>query len=290
MQLIKRILVTTVFVIAILTFGLFLFLKFYKPPLSENYGKVDTQLFVGDSDNQPLIVAFGGSNGGNTWTDEFWMEIRNKFLAKGYAVLSIGYFRAENTPTTLDRISINAIYDSIKKASNHSKIDKGRIALLGSSRGGELVLNIASRYNDVDAVIAIVPPHVSFPALTSSANTSSWTFNDKEVPFVPFSYEAISSVIKGNSYRTCEIMLKNREAVVNSTIEVEKINGSILLMSATNDEVWPSIYMSEKIVDRLKMNQFKHYYEHSSFEGRHTESSKHFDVVFKFLDEHFKVN
>lgn len=286
----KRILATTVFVIAILVFGLFLFLKFYTPPLSKNYGKVDIQLFVGDSDNQPLIVAFGGSNGGNTWTGEFWTEIRNKFLQKGYAVLSIGYFHAENTPTTLDRISINAIYDSIKKVSNHPKIDKDRIALLGSSRGGELVLNIASRYSDVDAVIAIVPPHVSFPALTSSANTSSWTFNDKEVPFVPFSYQAIPSVIKGNNYRTCEIMLRNKEAVINATIEVEKINGPILLMPATNDEVWPSIYMSEKIVNRLEKNQFKHYYENFSFEGGHTESSKHFDVVFRFLDEHFKIN
>lgn len=68
MRLIKRILIWTASIIIILIFAHFIFIKFYTPPLSENYGKVDTQLFLGDLDNQLLIVAFGGSQGGNTWT------------------------------------------------------------------------------------------------------------------------------------------------------------------------------------------------------------------------------
>ena len=34
------------------------------PKLSDNTGKLDIQLFLGDSLNRPLIVGFGGSEGG----------------------------------------------------------------------------------------------------------------------------------------------------------------------------------------------------------------------------------
>ena len=128
MRLIKRILIWTVSIIIILIFALFIFIKFYTPPLSENYGKVDTQLFLSDLDNQPLIVAFGGSQGGNTWTEDYWALMRNRFLEQGYAVLSIGYFNTVNIPVNCDRISIGAIYDTIKSISSHPKINKDKIA------------------------------------------------------------------------------------------------------------------------------------------------------------------
>ena len=84
------------------------------------------------------------------------------------------------------------------------------------------------------------------------------------------------------------MILEDEKSWEKSVIEVEKINGPILLLSAKDDELWPSKFMSDKIVQRLKEKQFKYYYNHYSFAGRHHDTKKHFDVVFKFLDEHFK--
>jgi len=78
----------------------------------------------------------------------------------------------KETPNTLDRISLNAIHDAIIEVSKNTKIDAGKIALIGGSKGGELVLNLASYFDDIDAVIAISPSHVSFPAMTMRSNTS----------------------------------------------------------------------------------------------------------------------
>lgn len=65
---------------------------------------------------------------------------RNKFLEKGYAFLAVGYFGTETTPASIDRISLNAIHDSIASIiRQHPRIDKNKIALYGGSRGGELV-------------------------------------------------------------------------------------------------------------------------------------------------------
>ena len=270
----------------ILLFGMFLFVKFYTPPLSKNNGKVDAQLFLGDSENQPLIVAFGGSQGGNTWTEAYWSEMRAKFLNQGYAVLSIGYFNTEGTPETLDRISLNAIYDTIKSISNNPKINKEKIMLLGTSRGGELVLNLASRYSDFDAVVALVPAHMRFSG--STANTPAWTFNGKELSYLPIPFWAVVASLSGKKRKAWEIILKNEKSTPEAEIEVEKISCPILLLSAKDDDVWPSQYMCDKIVNRLNNNNYKYYHEHISFDGGHYVMNKHFDKVFEFVENHFQ--
>ncbi len=288
MRIVKRLVLTTIALLAFLAIGLYLFTTFYTPPLSENHGKVDAQLFLGDKNNQPLIVAFGGSQGGNTWTEQYWAEIRDEFIRQGYAVLSIGYFNTPNTPERCDRISLDAIYDTIRKVSKHPKVNDQKIALLGSSRGGELVLNLASRYADIDAVVALVPSHVTFPAATSTGNTSAWTYQDQEVPSFEVPPAAIWQFLKGNSQQGLQLILEEEKYWKNAVIKVEQIKGPVLLLSAVDDQAWPSHYMSEKIVQRLKEKRFRHYYQHFSFVGGHHATKNHFDVVFKFLNEHFK--
>ncbi|MEM1408228.1 MAG: acyl-CoA thioester hydrolase/BAAT C-terminal domain-containing protein [Bacteroidota bacterium] len=279
-------------IIVVLVLGFFLFTNLYTPAVSKNYGKVDYKLYTGSLDNQPLIVAFGGSQGGNTWTESYWSEIRRDFLNQGYAILSIGYAGTENTPETIERISLNAIYDTIKQVSRHPKIDSDKIALLGSSKGGELVLNLASRFDDIDAVVALVPSHVTYPGYTVTGNTSSWMYNDQEVEFIriPFFKYIYKLLTTGDmSQVALEILKEEGRSFEQAEIKVEQINGPLLLLSAKNDEAWPSDYMSNKIVRRLEINRFEHHYEHFMFEGSHYDTKQHFDVVFKFLDKHFKA-
>ena len=123
--------------------GLF-YIFTYVPTLSEQHGVVETKLYLGNSDNQPLIVAFGGGGGGNDWSRNYMKEKRDSLNEKGYAVLAIGYFKSNGTPKSLDRISLDAISDTIMNIANNPKIDESKIALIGGSRGGELVLNLAS--------------------------------------------------------------------------------------------------------------------------------------------------
>ncbi|MGB6153213.1 MAG: hypothetical protein WBG48_14610 [Pricia sp.] len=39
-----------------------------------------------------MVVGFGGSEGGNAWANDRWSATRERFLAEGYAFLSVGYF------------------------------------------------------------------------------------------------------------------------------------------------------------------------------------------------------
>ncbi|WP_130734188.1 acyl-CoA thioester hydrolase/BAAT C-terminal domain-containing protein [Flavobacterium sp. J27] len=281
-------LLKTASILLLLLLGIYIFLEYYRPPLDKNYGKIRCRLYVGKSENQPLIVGFGGSEGGNSWESDYWKSTRDEFLKKGYAFLAVEYFGGKTTSSNLDRISLNAIHDSIINTAKHAKIDASKIAIIGGSKGGELVLNLASLYSDIDAVVAIVASNVSFPALTIMNNTSSWTYNDTEIPFILPPYAIIPCLLKGDRLAAFQMMLNEKEAAKKATIPVEKMNATLLLLSATKDEEWPSMEMSEAVVKRLKENNYKKYYQHIPIHGGHTEPLKHFDLVYDFLEHHFK--
>ena len=272
-------------ILVLLLIAAFFFFGWRTPSLSDNHGKMDTHLYLSDSARQPLIVAFGGGSGGNDWERNYLKDKRDSLLAHGFAVLAIGYFKTDNSPGSLDRISLNAIADTVLSIARRTpSIDTSRIVLMGASKGGELVLNLACRYSCFKGVIALSTPHVSFPALTISANTSSWMYNDQEVTYVPAPFKIIWPALKGDLFEAFSIMLENTEAAALAEIEVEKINGPILILSADQDEQWPATKMSQQLVERLARKNFAHTYEHIVVKGMHTEPLNHFDKVYAFLD------
>jgi len=279
-------------VLFIITFALILgliYLFTYVPPLSKQHGIVEAKLYLGSSDHQPLIVGFGGGGGGNDWSRAYMKEKRDRLNAMGYAVLAIGYFNTNGTPKHLDRISLNVISDTIISIAQNQKIDESKIALIGGSRGGELVLNLASRFSHFKAVIAMSTSNVSFPAITWSANTSSWTYDGKEVPYVPAPLKTISPALKGDLYTAHSMMLEDEKAVKKAEIQVERINGPILIMSGKNDDQWPATLMSNHLIERLKAHNFKYYHEHMVLDGGHTAPLDQFNLVFNFLEQYLPV-
>jgi uncharacterized protein len=255
--------------------------------LPENHGGVQPVLFIGEGENQPLIVGLGGSEGGNAWASDRWKATRDKFVRAGYAFLALGYFGADGTPEQLDRISIESIHQAILDATKNTKIDRTHIALIGGSKGAELALLMASYFNDIDCVVAMVPGHCVFPALTMGASTSSWTYQGTEVPFVPATWAAVPSMIKQDFRRAFEIMLEDKEAVKKALIKIENIKGPILFVSAKEDEMWPSTEMSNAMMKKLGDEKFKYTFEHIAVEGGHNEVLDYFDSVLNFLTQNF---
>lgn len=252
-----------------------------------NTPNTESVLYLGEDQNQPLIVGLGGSEGGNAWTSDRWKETRDQFIEKGYAFLAIGYFNAKGAPPILNRIAIEDIHNAIIAAADNPKINKTKIAVIGGSRGGDMALLLGGYYKDITCIVGIVPSHVVFPGHTNHFTTSCWTFEDKELPFVPVNEEAVPFLLKRDLRGAFEAMLKDSVAEEKSLIKVENINGPILLISATEDEICPSTPMCEKMITRLKNKKFKYHFEHVAIKGKHTEPLKHFELIFAFLENHF---
>ncbi len=248
---------------------------------------IESVLYLSKNKSQPLIVGIGGSEGGNAWTSDYWKKTRNQFIAKGYAFLALGYFGCKGTPDTLNKIAIEDVYNAIKIASKNKQIDNKKIAIIGGSRGADLALLVASYYKDIDCVVSIVGSNAVFPGHTSHFTTSCWTYQNKELPFVPVNDKAVPFLMKRDLRGTFEAMLKDTLAVEKASINVEQIKGAVLFLSATRDEICPSTSMAEMMMERLKRNRYKYHYEHKAIEGGHTEPLKHFDIILNFLETHF---
>ena len=252
-----------------------------------NAPNTESKLYLGHGRKQPLIVGLGGSEGGNAWASDHWATTRNQFLAKGYALLAIGYFGAPGTPDTLNKIAVEAVYNAIQAASKNPAVAAGRVAVIGGSRGGDLALLLGSYYPDIDCVVALVPSHAVFPGHTSHFSTSLWTYQGRELPFVPVNEAAVPFLMKRDLRGAFTAMLQDTVAAQSAAIRVERIKAPILLLSATTDEIAPTTPMCINMMARLKRHHFPYPYEHHAIAGGHAEPLKHFDLVFAFLKKNF---
>ena len=274
-----------------LLFIVFLCIPVLKAYTQETLKTTNTEsvLYLGNNECQPLIIGLGGAEGGNAWTSDYWKATRDQFIDKGYAFLAIGYFAANGTPAQLEKIAIEDIYNAIKVATKNKKVNKNKIAIIGGSRGADLALLLGSYYNDIDCIVGLVPSNAVFPGHTTHFTTSSWTYDNKELPFIPVNEEAVPFMMKRDLRGTYIAMLKDTIAEKKALIKVEKIKCPILLISATKDEIAPTTSMSNKIVARLKAFKFKYPIDHIAIEGGHGEPLKHLDLVFDFIEKHFQV-
>jgi pimeloyl-ACP methyl ester carboxylesterase len=256
------------------------------PPARQ--GQVDARLFAhGDGAKHPLLVGLGGSEGGNAWATDPWKKQRERFLGQGYAMLALGYFGTPTTPERLDRISVDAVHDAILRAARDPRVDGRCIAVIGGSRGAELALLLASTYPDIHAVVAIVPGSAVFPALTPAMNTPGFSLHGKPLPFVPMTWRATPSLLTRDLRGAFEAMMRDRGAMARAAIPVEKIDGPVMFVSATQDEVWPSREMADAMMQRLHAHGFAHPALHFTVEGGHNEPLDEFPKMEAFLRSEF---
>jgi pimeloyl-ACP methyl ester carboxylesterase len=234
-----------------------------------------------------LLVGLGGSEGGNAWASEAWTAQRERFLAQGYALLAVGYFGLPETPAALDRISLDAIADAIDRAAADPRLDGRCIVLIGGSKGAELALSLAAREPRVRGVVALVPGDAVFAGLTAAMTTSSWTWHGEPLPFLPVPWSATPALIAGDLRRVFDLTRDALPALPEAAIPVEHINGPILFLSATQDELWPSRAMADAMMQRLDAIGFAHVHRHVAIEGGHTAPLDHFAEVERFLAENF---
>lgn len=203
----------------------------------------------------PALFLVGGSEGG---LDEFHS---NYFASLGYATLSVAYHGMPGLPDELSRIPLEYFKNAMEWLKAQKKVDTPRIGLFGTSRGGELALLLASTYpQDFAATIANEPSGVVWAGFTSKEGThSSWIFSGQDIPAVPYADEPPHKetspdgreiVTYTNLYLTS---LKNKNAVEQAIIPVEKFQGPLLILAGDADQIWPSCVLSEFAIQRRKL-------------------------------------
>jgi len=220
------------------------------------------------SGKHPGIIVIGGAGGGLGSTS----AVGSLLAEWGYATLALAYFGVEYLPTRLQEIPLEYFKRAIIWLRAHPSVAPSKIGLVGTSKGGEAALLVSATYQEIGAVVAYSPSHVVFQGIDeawsdASASKSSWTLDGKPVPFVPFrmDYDCIERY--GFYLGLYLSSLQDQQAVERAVIPVERINGPILLVSGTDDAIWPSGTMCERVVERLKQSRFAFSFQHFSYEG-----------------------
>lgn len=226
----------------------------------------------------PAVIAFGGSEGGMSTG-----ESSGELLAPNcIAVLALAYFKEGALPPTLDQIPLEYFLDAVDYVAGLRAVDKERLGILSGSRGSEAALLIASMDARIKSVVVATPSEVPWYGRTQAR--SAWTYRGKDVPALSIDDKlAVSQVTR------FETALTHRANPDDSAIKVERINGPIFLISAQNDEIWPSTRMSGNIVERLKMYHFTYPVRHDMYPTGHgfskeTAVSIKKSVVGQFID------
>ncbi|KZN45713.1 acyl-CoA thioester hydrolase/BAAT C-terminal domain-containing protein [Pseudoalteromonas luteoviolacea] len=230
--------------------------------------------FIKDGEKHPLVVVFGGSEGGNTLAKPLWQPFLNSFHDMGLSVAAVGYYGTESTPSQQVELSLEDIAARINTLAKDPYINENCIAVYGFSKGAELALLLGSHFDNINHVVAVMPTHVSWNAVKTPSSRSGWTLKEQPLNYVDaplLSWKMQRGNFTGEFTPAFEQALSSthKDIISAARIPIEKNKGPILLVSAKQDEVWPSYMMSNQIIKQLDKVNYPHAYQHIALEGGH---------------------
>ncbi len=225
----------------------------------------------------PAIIVLNGSGGGIN-------EPRAAlYAAHGYIAFALAYFKAPGLSDYISHTPLEYFVKGIDWLRTHYSPKDDFVALSGQSRGGELVLLLASLFPEkISAVIAFVPGAVVHSAQNAAdpklgREGYAWLLDGKPIPHVWENNKTATwaPFDEGEPPHRHELAIKtalqDSEAVARARIRVEGCRCPILLISAEDDGAWPSQWYSQMVMDTLAQHHYPYIYRWSDHaEAGHT--------------------
>lgn len=197
----------------------------------------------------PALLTLTGSAGGLTMN-----EVAIALQSEGFSVLHLSYFRGPGQNPNAELIPLEYFATALTWLRRQPEVDPARLGIVGVSKGAEAALVVAVRHPEVKAVVAALPSSVVWPGIIREERagtiSSSWSEQGQPVPHLP--HRPFDASLGGTMADNYAASLKALSAHPEAVIPVERITGSIFLMCAEQDRVWPSCPMARQIQERLR--------------------------------------
>jgi dienelactone hydrolase len=225
----------------------------------------------GEGPHPSVLILHGGGGGIDEYTGAM-------LASRGYAAFNLAYFAEPGLPRGLVNIPLEYFESAIRWMRSQAWLGDGFLAVWGPSRGGELALLLGATFPDINAVSAWVPSGVMFwpIGLAEKGDTrpaASWRLNDKPLPYLQANNDSVEPLPpqrpgQPKAYTPIYLRhLRDERAVERATIPVENIRGPVLLVSGTDDQMWPSSVLADIAMRRLESKGFKFSFGHLKYEG-----------------------
>ncbi|MEH3160094.1 MAG: prolyl oligopeptidase family serine peptidase [Sphingomonas taxi] len=201
----------------------------------------------------PAILLLGGSEGGLGKGAARQAELLS---ARGYVVLHLSYFGSPGQPAALKAIPIETFTRAIDWLKTQLQVAADRIGIVGTSKGAEAALLVASRRPDLKIAVLGVPSSVVWPGIDREGivTVSSWTANGQPVPFTPYGW---TGEWKGIHALYADALADPAKAATGA-IPAERGAAAIVMVCGEADGLWPSCPMARAVETRLRAAHYGH--------------------------------
>ncbi|MFB6083187.1 MAG: acyl-CoA thioesterase/bile acid-CoA:amino acid N-acyltransferase family protein [Halorientalis sp.] len=238
--------------------------RLYEPPAESASG----------DGHYPGVVLLGGSGGGFPSR-----RVATLLASRGYAVLALAYFGREDLPDRLVGVPLEYVERAVEWFADRERVRSDPLGVVGRSRGGELALLAATRFDRLRTAVGYAPSAVTFQGnrlLTDPG--SAWTAGGEDLPYVPlarppgFRVRTVSRWVRGRPLPLRPLFERGLTGADDArlrraTIPVEEIGGPLLLVTGDDDRVWPADRLATRAMARLDAREYPHPYDHLQVPG-----------------------
>jgi fermentation-respiration switch protein FrsA (DUF1100 family) len=199
----------------------------------------------------PGVVVLAGSGGGRNEGQAA------RFASAGFAAFALAYFGEPGVAAELVRIDLRYFEKAFRWLLGRDDVRGDRVSVVGTSRGGELTLLLASRFPAVGTAVAYVPSGIVHSGIYKSptgwlSDVPAWTIDGEAIPYLDHDRgkRELGDPVACSPVYAADLW--PYEPVTRATIPVERSSAGILLLSGTDDDVWPSTLFSELVMARLR--------------------------------------
>ncbi|MQA74710.1 MAG: hypothetical protein GEU88_10290 [Solirubrobacterales bacterium] len=219
-------------------------------------------------DAAPGVLLVPGSTGVGALEPEAAL-----LASRGYCALVAGYMQEEGLPSSLREIPVETLLAATRALAAHERVDAERIGWVAASVGtqGALAALALADAPQVRCAVAIAPSSVIWQALPENGRppkTAAWAHGGEALSWLPIHGERlIPEIVRHKILErfsrhprpsalhmrpAYEPALRDRDAVAQASIPVERVDCPLLLVAGDADEMWPASEMSESIVERRR--------------------------------------
>jgi len=218
------------------------------------------------NDPAPAVLVLHGAGG------KPFYGTAGLLASHGIAALALQYFGdPEPIPDTLFEVPVEYAERAAAWLRDQKAVTGSEIGVFGFSRGGSLALLLGSRSDAIGAIAGWVPSGVVWEGLYADrtpADTSAWSIDGEPLPYLETAdANTGSSPAPPLPYYEPALAAASDDVLAAATIPVEKASAPIFLASATDDMVWPSTALSERVIERLDAKDYSYEYGHDAHTG-----------------------
>lgn len=225
------------------------------------------ELFYSERLHNKTIILLGGSDGSRSGLS----FLAGPLASRGFNVLIVGYFNEEGLPENLEEIPLEYFEKVFSWLKENPLTYDNKIYIHGTSKGGELALLLASKYNVISKVVVSAPHAYCFQALNglmSGENVSSWSYKGKSLPFIPVDnnifYEhqrqCLEIDVPFGFTTTYKMSVERAKRKEEARIKIENAHADLLLIAGQKDNVWNTYDACLEIMDALRKHDYKYDY------------------------------